>query len=55
MNDPQQLLTALPTEHFTLQGARSQTMSKPIFAFSSAIAVINGVIGGAIAAQPRRS
>jgi hypothetical protein len=28
MNDPQQLLTALTTEHFTLQGARSQTMSE---------------------------
>jgi hypothetical protein len=26
--DPQQLLTALTTEHFTLQGARSQTMSE---------------------------
>ena len=26
--DPQQLLTALSTEHFTLQGARSQTMSE---------------------------
>lgn len=28
MNDKQQLLTALTTEHFTLQGARSQTMSE---------------------------
>jgi len=28
MNDPQQLLTALTTEHFTLQGARQQTMSE---------------------------
>jgi hypothetical protein len=26
--DPAQLLTALTTEHFTLQGARSQTMSE---------------------------
>ena len=26
--DPQQLLTALTTEHFTLQGARSQTVSE---------------------------
>jgi hypothetical protein len=26
--DPVQLLTALTTEHFTLQGARSQTMSE---------------------------
>ena len=28
MNDNPQLLTALTTEHFTLQGARSQTMSE---------------------------
>jgi hypothetical protein len=28
MNDNQQLLTALTTEHFTLQGARSQTTSE---------------------------
>jgi hypothetical protein len=26
--DPQQLLTALTTEHFTLQGARSQTVGE---------------------------
>jgi hypothetical protein len=36
--DPQQLLTALSTEHFTLQGARSQTMSE-----SSARASVYGV------------
>src|ERR671918_2892326 len=28
MSDSQQLLTALTTEHFTLQGARAQTMSE---------------------------
>ena len=101
--DPQQLLTALTTEHFTLQGARSQTMSEssarasvygmainrirnyyqqlagdqadlfllsghddavgvfanmglplenrsPVFAFSSAVAVINSVVGGSAVA-----
>jgi hypothetical protein len=37
--DPQQLLTALTTEHFTLQGARSQTISESsarasVFVFS---------------------
>jgi hypothetical protein len=40
MNDSQQLLTALTTEHFTLQGARSQTMSE-----SSARASVRGRSG----------
>jgi hypothetical protein len=49
--DPQQLLTALSTEHFTLQGARSQTMSESaarasvyVFSVSSAL-VAFGFIG----------
>jgi hypothetical protein len=49
--DPQQLLTALTTEHFTLQGARSQTMSESsarasvyVFAVSSALVAL-GFIG----------
>jgi hypothetical protein len=49
--DPQQLLTALSTEHFTLQGARSQTMSESsarasvyVFAVSSALVAL-GFIG----------
>jgi hypothetical protein len=49
--DPQQLLTALSTEHFTLQGARSQTMSESsarasvfVFAISSALVAL-GFIG----------
>jgi len=49
--DPQQLLTALSTEHFTLQGARSQTMSESsarasvfVFALSSALVAL-GFIG----------
>jgi hypothetical protein len=44
MNDNQQLLTALTTEHFTLQGARSQTTSESsarasvyVFSVSSAL------------------
>src|SRR5215218_9113736 len=47
MNDPQQLLTALTTEHFTLQGARSQTMSESsaraslyVFSVSSALVAL---------------
>ena len=51
MHDPQQLLTALTTEHFTLQGARSQTMSESsaraslyIIAVSSALVAL-GFIG----------
>jgi hypothetical protein len=47
MNDSQQLLTALTTEHFTLQGARSQTMSESsaraslyVFAVSSALVAL---------------
>lgn len=50
MND-QQLLTALTTEHFTLQGARSQTMSESsarasvfVFSVSSALVAL-GFIG----------
>jgi hypothetical protein len=49
--DPVQLLTALSTEHFTLQGARSQTMSESsarasvyVFAVSSALVAL-GFIG----------
>jgi hypothetical protein len=49
--DPQQLLTALTTEHFTLQGARSQTMSESsarasvyVLAVSSALVAL-GFIG----------
>jgi hypothetical protein len=49
--DPQQLLTALSTEHFTLQGARSQTMSESsarasvyIFSVSSSLVAL-GFIG----------
>jgi len=49
--DPQQLLTALSTEHLTLQGARSQTMSESsarasiyVFAVSSALVAL-GFIG----------
>jgi hypothetical protein len=49
--DPQQLLTALATEHFTLQGARSQTMSESsaraslyIISVSSALVAL-GFIG----------
>lgn len=49
--DPQQLLTALSTEHFTLQGARSQTMSESsarasvfVVAVSSALVAL-GFIG----------
>jgi hypothetical protein len=49
--DPQQLLTALSTEHFTLQGARAQTMSESsarasvfVFALSSALVAL-GFIG----------
>jgi hypothetical protein len=49
--DPGQLLTALSTEHFTLQGARSQTMSESsarasiyVFAVSSALVAL-GFIG----------
>ena len=43
--DPQQLLTALSTEHFTLQGARSQTMSESsarasVFVFSVSSALV---------------
>ena len=45
--DPQQLLTALTTEHFTLQGARSQTMSESsarasvyVFSVSSALVAL---------------
>jgi hypothetical protein len=47
MNDPQQLMTALTTEHFTLQGARQQTMSESsarasvyVFAVSSALVAL---------------
>jgi hypothetical protein len=74
--DPVQLLTALSTEHFTLQGARSQTMSETsarasvyMYSVSSVLvalgfvsqvadgvgavfAVVNGVIGAAVAALP---
>jgi len=49
--NPQQLLTALSTEHFTLQGARSQTMNESsarasiyVFAVSSALVAL-GFIG----------
>jgi hypothetical protein len=49
--NPEQLLTALSTEHFTLQGARSQTMSESaarasiyVFAVSSALVAL-GFIG----------
>jgi hypothetical protein len=49
--DSQQLLTALSTEHFTLQGARSQTMSESsarasiyVFSVSSALVAL-GFIG----------
>lgn len=49
--DPQQLMTALSTEHFTLQGARSQTMSESsarasiyVFSVSSALVAL-GFIG----------
>ena len=49
--DPQQLLTALSTEHFTLQGARSQTMSESsarasvyVFSVSSALVAL-GFVG----------
>jgi hypothetical protein len=49
--DDQQLLTALSTEHFTLQGARSQTLTESsarasvyIFAVSSALVAL-GFIG----------
>jgi hypothetical protein len=49
--DPQRLLTALSTEHFTLQGARSQTMSESsarasvyVFSVSSALVAL-GFIG----------
>jgi hypothetical protein len=49
--DPHQLLTALSTEHFTLQGARSQTMSESsarasvyVFSVSSALVAL-GFIG----------
>jgi hypothetical protein len=45
--DPQQLLTALTTEHFTLQGARSQTISETaarasvyVFSVSSALVAL---------------
>jgi hypothetical protein len=51
MSDPQQLMTALTTEHFTLQGARQQTMSESsaraslyIIAVSSALVAL-GFIG----------
>jgi hypothetical protein len=51
MSDSQQLLTALTTEHFTLQGARSQTISESsaraslyIIAVSSALVAL-GFIG----------
>jgi hypothetical protein len=49
--DPQQLLSALTTEHFTLQGARSQTVSESssraslyLFAVSSTLVAL-GFIG----------
>jgi hypothetical protein len=49
--DPQQLLTALTTEHFTLQGARSQTVSESasraslyLFSVSSSLVAL-GFIG----------
>ena len=49
--DPQLLLTAVSTEHFTLQGARSQTMSESsaraslyVIAVSSALVAL-GFIG----------
>jgi hypothetical protein len=48
--DPEQLLTALTTEHFTLQGARSQTMSETsarasvyMFSVSSALVALGFV------------
>jgi hypothetical protein len=51
MSDSQQLMTALTTEHFTLQGARQQTMSESsaraslyIIAVSSALVAL-GFIG----------
>jgi hypothetical protein len=47
MTDPQQLLTSLTTEHFCLQGARSQTMSESsaraslyVFSVSSALVAL---------------
>jgi hypothetical protein len=47
MDEDQQLLTAVTTEHFTLQGARSQTMSESsaraslyVFSVSSALVAI---------------
>jgi hypothetical protein len=47
MSDTQQLMTALTTEHFTLQGARSQTMSESsaraslyVFSVSSALVAL---------------
>ena len=62
--DPQQLLTALSTEHFTLQGARSQTMSESsarasiyVFAVSSALVALGFIgqaAGTAYAARPVR-
>ncbi len=49
--EPQQLLTAVTTEHFTLQGARSQTMSESaarasvyVFSVSSALVAL-GFVG----------
>jgi hypothetical protein len=49
--DPGPLLTALSTEHFTLQGARSQTMSESsarasvyVFSLSSTLVAL-GFIG----------
>jgi hypothetical protein len=48
--DPERLLTALTTEHFTLQGARSQTMSESsarasvyVFSVSSALVALGFV------------
>src|ERR671915_833080 len=48
--DPAQLLTALTTEHFTLQGARSQTMSESsarasvyVFSVSSSLVALGFV------------
>jgi hypothetical protein len=50
MNDRSELLTALTTEHFTLQGARSQTMSESsarasvyVFSVSSALVALGFV------------
>lgn len=49
--DPGPLLTALTTEHFTLQGARSQTMSESsarasvyLFSVSSALVALGFVV-----------